>query len=507
MFLQLLQRNADYRPDEVAVVFGATRLTNSELLGNVERCSRGLIGLGVSPGDRVALLLDNSVEFLISFFAIAACRAVSVPLSPEFKEDELHFYLRDAGVRGLIVDAHRIDLAMRVAGSLPQQVQVIVNGAAAPGAVSLADLLSTVEEATLPATCLDDELIYIYSSGSTGRPKCAPRTVIQYWWEMDDVIEGLQLTREDKIFCMIPLFHNFGAVHCMLASVGSGASLVILDKPHPFSLHRRRALRLIQDEKITILPGVPFLFDQLGESIGDHDLSSVRICYSAAAALTRDIAEQFYSRFNVPIRNHYGCTEVGVITINLEPDLSQGIGSVGKPFPGVRVRILDDSGNALPAGEVGEVVVSSRAMTRGYRGAGEMDFPQFKGGCFHTGDLGLLDSEGRLHLRGRRSLVIDVVGQKVSPVEVEDVLAEHPGVETSIVLGVPNPDGLGELVKAYVVRDGLCGEEELLAHCRARLANYKVPSEVVFVRELPKGALGKVMRRREILDSLVSDSA
>lgn len=461
------------------------------------------MALGVKPGDRVALLLENSPEFLISFFGIAACRGVAVPLNLEFKEDELKFYLGDAGACCLIVDTVRAELAQRVAGALPQQVTVVVNGPPVAGTRSLPELLAHARSASLPACALDDELIYIYSSGSTGRPKCAPRTVVQYWWEMDDVIECLQLGRRDTIFCMIPLFHNFGAVHCMLASVGSGARLVILDNANPFALHRARALRLMQTERVTILPGVPFMFGHLANTSSDCDLASVRICYSAAAALTREISDAFLARFKVPIRNHYGCTEVGVMTINLDPDPREHGESVGQAFPGVRIRILDDAGRDLPAGEVGEIVVGSRAMTSGYRGTGEDGRALFRDGLYYTGDLGSLDAAGRLFLRGRRKFVIDVVGQKVSPIEIEDVLAEHPAVRDSVVLGVPNADGKGEHVKAYVVADRACAVDELLSFCRSRLANFKVPQALEFISEVPKNGLGKTLRKREILDTLI----
>jgi long-chain acyl-CoA synthetase len=217
----------------------------------------------------------------------------------------------------------------------------------------LPELLAHARSASLPACALDDELIYIYSSGSTGRPKCAPRTVVQYWWEMDDVIECLQLGRRDTIFCMIPLFHNFGAVHCMLASVGSGARLVILDNANPFALQRSRALRLMQAERVTILPGVPFMFGHLANTSSDCDLASVRICYSAAAALTRDISDAFLARFKVPIRNHYGCTEVGVMTINLDPDPRD----LSRSDSISRSHQISTMRADLPAGEVGEIVV------------------------------------------------------------------------------------------------------------------------------------------------------
>lgn len=505
MFLQLLMRNADYRPDDIAIVQGDRRITHAELLGRVERYARGLQALGVEPGQRVALILDNSPEFLASWFAVAACRGVNVPLNLEFKDEEFLFYLRDADVRVLVVDESRRELALRLQAGLQRPLKIVVNGDAGNDGVSMQALMAHAGRESLPACHFDDDVIYIYSSGSTGRPKCAPRTVVQYWHETDDVVEGLRLGRTDTIFCMLPMFHNFGAVHCMLASVASGARLVILGRAQPFALHRRRALALMQQERATILPGVPFMYAELMSGTDSFDLSTIRVCYSAAAALTDDIADGFRARFGVPIRNHYGCTETGVMTINMDADPLRNRASVGKPFPGVRIRILDDDGSELPRNAEGEIVVTSRATTRGYLGLPPEENVHFRDGDFYTGDLGLLDDEGNLHLRGRRRFIIDVVGQKVSPVEIEDVLKSHPAVANATVIGVPSADGKSQVIKAFVLRQGDCTADALLAFCRERLANFKVPTAVAFLSQMPSSQLGKTVRNREALEALVVD--
>jgi long-chain acyl-CoA synthetase len=504
MCLLLLQRNADYRPNDIAVVFGERKLDYRQLLHHVEALARGLIESGIQPGDRIGLFLENSPEFLISFYGVAACCACNVPLNTDFKEDELRFYLDDAGVKCLFVDESRLDLAERVVAGLPQQVLIIVNGDTAHGGcLSLGDLLRNESGILLPSADFGDDVVHIYTSGSTGRPKCAPRTVLQYWWEMSNVIEGIHLTREDTIFCMIPMFHNYGAVHCMTASMGSGARLVILDKINPFVMWRNRALQVMEAEKVTVLPGVPFMFEHLGASTIDADLSSVRFCYSAAAALTPEIADAFFAKFGVPIRNHYGCTEVGAMTVNIDDDPRRHGDSVGQALPGVNVRILDDDGNDVPVGEVGEIVVGARQMTRGYLGQDEASREHFRDGFHFTGDLGCLDADGRLYLRARKKFVIDVVGQKVSPIEIEDVLDEHPAVTASVAIGVPNPHGHGEVVKAYAVLQKPVGRDELVRFCRDRLANFKVPQFIEFISKVPTGSLGKVMRQHDALEQLV----
>jgi len=500
MFLQLLQRNADYRPDATAIDYGDESITHAVLHDRVERCARGLLSLGVNPGDRVALFLENSPEYITSFFAVAACRAVNVPLNLQFKEEEILFFLSDAGVRCIIVDAPRAAIAANAVAKAPQQIEIVVKGQELPGTRPLASLIDNELDIALPNGSLDDDVIYIYSSGTTGRPKCAPRTVVQYWWEMNNVIEGLQVSRNDTILNILPLFHNFGSVHCMLVAVGSGARLLMLKNPNPFALRRAEALRLLESEKVTIFPGVPLMFDCLIESTADANLSSVRVCYSAAAALSKQTAATFLQKFGVPIRDHYGCTEVGAMTINLDPDPSEYGESVGKPFPGVRIKILDDDEQILPVGEVGEIAVGGRAMTRGYLGLDDTNSQTFKGGYFHTGDLGRLDEDGRLYLLGRKKLVIDVVGHKVSPIEVEDALHQHPRVVDAVVMGVPNPRGNDQIVVAYVVVDRTIAAGELLAFCKGKLANFKVPESIEFISQVPRNALGKVVRQLDVIE-------
>jgi long-chain acyl-CoA synthetase len=503
MLLEQLQRNAEYHPHDTALVFKDESVSHRDLLDRVERCAQGLLELGVKPGDRVALLLENSPDFITGFFAVAACRGANVPLNLEFKEDEISFFLDDAGVSVLIVDSQRVELAQRAAAASSTTITIVVAGDDRPGCKSFSSLLECEGTAPLPSPSLDDDVIFLYSSGSTGRPKCAPRTLLQYWWEMDDVIEGLHLTRADVIFCAIPLFHNFGAVHCMLAAAGSGAKLVILNKLTPFVLRRSQALKLLESERVTIFPCVPFNLGHLADATTQADLSSVRICYSGAAVLTEAVADAFFEKFEVKIRQHYGCTEVGAMTINLDADPWTFRESVGSAFPGVTIRILDEDGNELPVGSMGEVVVSSRQMTSGYLGEDDVNRELFRDGCFYTGDLGRLDDEGRLYLMGRKKFVIDVVGQKVSPIEVEDVLNQHPAISESVAIGVPNPAGAAQIVQAYVVAVSDCTSEVLTDFCRDRLANFKIPHKIEFISEVPKNAMGKVQRKKELLEAKI----
>ncbi len=217
---------------------------------------------------------------------------------------------------------------------------------------------------------------------------------------------------------------------CIFGSAVSGATLVILEDPHPFLLKRHRALELIEQERATVFPGVPFNFRLMAEAPASVDLSSLRLCFSAGTALPRSSFEAFGERFGVLVRQLYGSTETGMITANMSADPVATFESVGAPVGEVGVEIVDDDGAILPDGELGEVTVASPAMTAGYEGLGaeEVNQEAFRQGRFFTGDLGRLDADGLLYLAGRKKLLIEIGGYKVDPIEVQDVIAEHPSI-------------------------------------------------------------------------------
>ena len=340
----------------------------------------------------------------------------------------------------------------------------------------------------------DDPAVFQYSSGSTGRPKRVPRTHRHLRAEADGYAAAIGLTAEDKIFCTISLFHTYGMGCCLLAAVRSGATLVLFDDPNPFVLQRGRALALIERERATVFPGVPFTFRMLAEAPESADLSSLRQCFSAAAALPRSTFRAFHERFGVPVRELYGCTEAGCVTVNVDDDADGTVGSVGTPIEGVELRIADEAGEPVEEGRIGEVLIRSAAMASGYADAGELNADAFRDGWFRSGDRGRLDTHGRLFLTGRTKLLIDVRGDKVDPIEVEDVLAVHPKVAEVVVVGVDGEVAGEQRVKAVVVPGGDCQERELIRYCRERLADYKVPSSVEFREEIPTGPGGKVLR-------------
>lgn len=482
MLIDLLYEAARARPAHTAIVHGDRRLDYFELTERVERLAHGLAARGIRAGDAVALLMGNTPAWIECFLAVTGLGAVAVPLNPQFKRDEVEFCFRACGVRAAIGDAQSTPLCERIAADFEVPLQLITTAPGRPDAVSPEALIAGNAPLALESRGPDEELMQQFSSGSTGRPKRLARTHAQccaesraYTW----------VGPEDRVFCAVPLFHTYGFGCCLLATLRAGATLVLMDEPNPFVLTRTRALALLEDERATVFPGVPFHFRLLAEAPGSADLSALRLCFSAGTALERAAFDAFHARFGVPVRQLYGCTEAGTLTANLDADPVASFASVGTPVGEVRVEVAD-----------GEIVVSGPALTRGYLDAGALNRQAFRGGWFFTGDLGRVDADGRLYITGRSKLLIPVAGHKVDPIEVEDVVVSHPRVRDAAVVGVHSAlAGNEEAVKAIVVAGDGLSERELIRYCQERLAAYKVPQIVECREEIPKSPLGKVLRK------------
>jgi long-chain acyl-CoA synthetase len=296
---------------------------------------------------------------------------------------------------------------------------------------------------------------------------------------------------EDVILCVVPLSHAHGLGNGLLASLRSGAALVLME-----SFDRRRVMRTLEAEGVTIFPGVPFMFKILAETSLPNvpDLSVLRLCFSAGAPLTRQTFTAFRDRFGIPVRQLYGSSETGAVSINLDDDIDRLWGSVGPPLVGMDIQIFDDAGQPLGPDQEGAVGIQSPSMFGGYATPGGLRRDAIRGGYFFPGDRGRRDAQGRITLTGRETLFINVGGNKVDPAEVESVLASHPAVREAVVLGTRGASG-DEVVKAVVVLEQPAEEAELIAHCRERVAGFKVPRVVELRDELPRNPLGKLLRK------------
>jgi long-chain acyl-CoA synthetase len=514
MLQQILQTAVERNPHQVAIVYGTTQITYQTLWSDVCRLGQGLQDFGVQEGDCVALLLPNRPEFITSFFAIAQIHGIAVFLNPALKENELNHYIQDSHAKVIITDIHHEALCQRVIAAQEWPIKLVVVDAPETSPISFQHLVQHSSPQPISLNPFAGDALYQYSSGSTGRPKRVCRTQHNIWHQAENCVSTLAIQPDDRILNMIPLFHAYGFGECLLAAMHSGATLFILEPvlregipvEVPFIFRRAEVLALLQREAISIFPSVPYVLNILATTPPEEqvNLSNLRLCISAGNYLPQDIFDRFLQRFGIPIRQLYGCTEAGSVSINLQPEATFRYDSVGQPMHNVEIRVVDQTGQQVPQDALGELVIYSQTLTCGYHQAPELNREVFQGGGFFTGDLGHKDQYGALYITGRKKLFIDTAGYKVDPMEIEDVLATHPAVKEVVVVGVPQAS-VGEIIKAVVVCQEDCTApelqapelqaQELQAYCKTQLADFKVPQLIEFRTEIPRSPLGKILRK------------
>ncbi len=480
-------------PQRIAIIHGGRRITYADLCDSIQRLAGGLTSLGVQRGNRVVLLLENSPEFIISFFAITKVRAIAVPLNVQYKEKELTNYIRDSKPKIIIASRHIIPLLKEIE-FLTNNKECAVIGVpdGEDGVYSYTHLIK--ENLPLNGTVdllPQDEALCQYTSGSTGKSKRIIRTHFNLVSEAENFCSTVNMTGNDKILCVVPLFHAHGLGNCMLASNYAKATLVILE-----DFNRRRVLKTIQEEQITVFPGVPFMFNMLAETTLRYEmtLSSLRLCFSAGGPLTHRTVQKFYEKYGIFVRQLYGSTETGSVSINLDEYTSNTVESVGLPMRNVEVEIFGAKGEILKSTEIGNIGIRSPAMIKGYSGLGKLNKDSFHDGYFFPGDLGKQDNRGNLSITGRKTLFINTGGNKVDPSEIEMLLVTHPKVEEVVVVGVKSNYG-EDNIKAVIVPNGQCDEREIVEFCKGKISDFKIPRIVELRKEIPKSPLGKVLKK------------
>lgn len=483
---EMLEKTVANNPNKIAVSFKDEELTYFELQSKVNNFAVNLNALNVNYRDRVGLLLNNSLEFVISFFAITKIGAIVVPLDIRYKPEELKFILTHCGIKTIIIANEFIE---KVESS--NLKNFIVSGLKSENStLSFEELLKQKSNQEVKRNIKpEDEVLYLYTSGSTGKPKGIIRTHRNLVSEAENVASTERVTDKDNILGIIPLFHSYGLGHCMLTSIKTGATLVLLDRFVPHEI-----IRIIKTKSVSIFPGIPYMYELLVESYTEKtlDLNSLRLCISAGAPLSLDTAKRFKNKFGIVINQHYGSSEAGAISINLNKDLESNIKSVGLSMNNVGVKILNDQNQEVLNGESGGIIVKSDAVSKGYFRLPELNKKVFKYGWCYTGDLGKKEN-GYLYITGRKKNIINVAGLKVDPVEIETLLLSFYKVKEVAVIGVKD-ESLCEIVKAIVVLKEKSTEKELIDFCQGKLADYKTPRQIEFRDTLPKNSMGKILR-------------
>jgi long-chain acyl-CoA synthetase len=487
-------------PDRVALWYeDGTSYSFRELDGRSTRLAGKLRAQGLGLGDRLCVYMMNSPELVIVLLACLRSGVVYVPAHLMLQAGELRHVVTDAHCKALLAEATGKE---RVAAAGLAGLAWI--GTLSPDVPAGWVDLNAVEAEPFDGAVdvgPEHEAFVIYTSGTTGLPKGAVQTHggMTSWLNSQGErargrpgpYEPMPDTTPPNINAM-PLSHGTGLLTLFFA-FHMGRPIVLMTR---FQIDTY--LGLVQRHKVDNLFGAPTMFQMLAnhKDADRYDLSSVKAAMSGGAPLIPAVAQRFEERFGVPIMQTYGQTETGPIASWSPRDIRAGIrkpGSVGRVHEGVRVRIVDEAGDDLPAGETGEIVATSPSVMAGYLGHGAQDTKvTVKDGWVHTGDLGYLDSDGWLFITGRKRELIIVGGFNVYPAELENVLLQHPSVEEVVVVAGPD-ERLVEVPVAYVVADPPVAEKELIEFCRDRVAHYKAVRHVFFVDELPKGETRKVL--------------
>ena len=499
----ILRETALATPDQPVALFGDTVMTYRELDELSDRLAVGLRASGADPGDPVALQLPNIPQFLVSYFGILKAGCVVVPLNVLLKAPEVAFQLRDSGATRLITwEGILAEAAQGAAAGGATHVYAVGHADGIAGAVPFERLLATpADQPQLADRDLNDTAVIMYTSGTTGRPKGAELSHIQLYMNADIPGRLFDVRRSDIVITVLPLFHIFGLSSILDVCVRFGCTMSLIPRFDPVAV-----LTAIQRDKATIFEGVPAMFIALlaHPRLENYDRSSLRVAISGGASIPAAVLDEFERRFGVLILEGYGLTETASTTTFNRSVSDRRVYSVGKPIWGTQTQVWDSEHNPLPPGQdhVGEIVTRGLHVMKGYRNSPKANAESFTGDWFHTGDLGYFDQDGFLFIVGRIKELIIRGGYNVYPAEIEDVLHSHPAVAEAAVVGIPD-DRLGEEVKAVVtIRPGAdLTAAELIAYCKARMASYKYPRVVEFRAELPKNALGKVLK-----DMLVSAS-
>ncbi len=518
----LLHHAAARSPQSPALAFFGRTLSYAAVQDQVVRLANALKSLGLAPGERLAIILQNSPQVVISYYAALQLGAVVVMLNPLLSPQEMADQLKDSGCRILVVLDHlfpkveqilpRVDLAHIVVCSLTDYLpwplkwlypfkarrQGLACGMPpGPGRSLWRDLLTSAPLAEPPAGIPENAAVLQYTGGTTGVPKSAILTHKNLMTNVAQINAWLPQFRygAERVVGVLPFFHAFGLTACLNWPLSQGAMVIILPR-----FDTRGFCRTLKKYRPTVLPGVPTLFVALlnHPPLARLDISSLWACISGSAPLPLEVRDRFEALTGCRILEGYGLTETSPVT-HLNPYHGRRPPNcIGLPFPGTAARIVDPETGLedVPVGQVGELILKGPQVMAGYWQKPEETALALRDGWLYTGDLARMDEQGYFYIVDRKKDLIINGGFKVFPREVEEVLYQHPQVKEAVALGVPDAYR-GEIVKVVIVPrdDARLSQEELMAFLASRLAAYKLPKIIEFRSELPKSLVGKVLRR------------
>ena len=504
----LFMRAVEEHRGKTALSFYGATFEFGRLQALVEKMAASLAASGVEKGYRVALMLPNCPQYVVSFFATVKLGAIVTQINPMYVQREIEHILNDSGAETIVVFA---DVYERVQAVLPDtnlRTVVVVDFGSEPeglgfGHRSFDDFLSTDADPALGVEIdpAEDVAALQYTGGTTGVSKGAMLThrnlVANVQQTIDVFVRDPAQFSGRKCVGALPFFHIYGLTCVMLFGIELGIEQVLLPR-----FEVQEALAVFENDRPTMFAGVPTMYMALLASDADlrkHHLHDVQIFNSGGSALPVNLKRSFEEKVGKPLFEGYGLSEASPVTHNNPPFLGQGReGSIGIPIPSTEARVVDvETGETeMPVGESGELIIKGPQVMKGYLNMPEETAETLKDGWLYTGDVAKMDESGYFYIVDRKKDMIVASGYNVYPREIEEVLFEHPDVAEAVAIGVAD-EYRGQSVKAFVVmRSGAqATEEEVLAFCKERLAPYKTPKAVEFREELPKSAVGKLLRR------------
>ena len=502
-----VQQIASKHPEKIAYHFMGKDTTYAQFDQSVERFAHGLKGLGIQKGDHVGFLLGNTPHFLISLYATMRLGATAVPINPIYTPDEISYIVKNSDAKAIIALDALLPLIEKCANVFTTVENYIIcetqadtpdklaglSGDLKVKVKSFSSLLEIAGEQVKPVEISeDDTAVILYTSGTTGQPKGAMLTYNNLFSNARDVAEYLSINTDDRVIATLPVFHVFALTVVVNAPLLMGATILLVPRFSP-----QEVFSIAREQKATVFAGVPTMYNFLYQFPEDKvdDFSSIRLAISGGSSLPVALLHNFEDKFHVRISEGYGLSEASPVTCFNPIDRDRKPGSIGTNIVNVENKVVNELGEEVPVGEVGELIVRGPNVMKGYYKMPEETESAIRDGWLYTGDLARQDEEGYFYIVDRKKDMIIVGGYNVYPREVEEVLFENPGIVEAAVVGVPDPT-FGEEVLAFVVKkEASLTEEQLQQYCAEKLAKYKVPKRIEFLEELPKNTTGKILRR------------
>ena len=494
-------------PDRDAIIFDGKHMTFGELADRVNRLANAMGDLGVGAGDRVGVMQVNCNEHVETYFATAKLDAILVPINFRARSEELAFMLNDSGVKLIILGQRYQDMLRSIESELTTLEHRISLEGPGEGFLFYDDLLANAsDEERFPTADDDDVTIIMFTAGTTGTPKGVMLSHDSFSSYILANVESVDMEFAEKNILTVPL-HHIAGVQAVMAAIYGGRTLVLQRQ-----FDEEGWMKLVQDEQVNRAMMVPTMLKRLMDqpTFKDYDLSSLQVITYGAAPMPLEVIKKAIAEFpGTRFINAFGQTETASTITMLPPDdhnISEDdpefekklnrLSSIGKPLPDVEVRIVNEDGADVPQGETGEIVAKGQRLMKGYWNREEATKETLRGGWLYTGDLGFWDEDGYIFLSGRARDFIKRGGEMIAPEEVEQIIMSHPGVDEAAIIGIPDIEW-GERVRALVVKKpgAELSMQDVVEHCRPRMAGFKRPEDVVFVDELPRNPMGKVLKR------------